>query len=273
MAVEVSKSNAPYIGPAADRAAYVGNAAVGDFYFEDDTGLMYRKSVAGAWVVVAPGAATITSIVPGTGATNLGKAEDSAHTSGDVGVMALGVQKATPADVSTEGDYTPLQVSGGKLWTREDSRAYDVATTITRPANMTAYAANDVLGGALDLGVLGPSAKSVLITGVQLEADIAAIPAGMTTFNLYLFSVTPPSAVADNGAFDIPAGDRASFLGKIALGAPVDEGSTLYCEANGINKQVKLAGTNLFAYLVTVGGFTPAANSEVYKLTLHTVEV
>jgi hypothetical protein len=34
----------------------------------------------------------ITSIVPGTGATNLGKAEDAPHSTGDVGVMALAVR-------------------------------------------------------------------------------------------------------------------------------------------------------------------------------------
>ncbi|MCR4375904.1 MAG: hypothetical protein NUW22_13755 [Acidobacteria bacterium] len=147
---------------------------------------------------------------------------------------------------------------------------YSAALTITRPANQTAYTARDVLGGALELTSLGPSAGRILVAGLSLRANIDAIPAGMTTWSLYLYSVTPPSALADNAAFDLPDGDRASFLGKIAISALVDEGSTLYIEANGIDKQVKLAGTSLFAYLVTDGGFTPAANSEVYALTLHT---
>jgi len=61
----------------------------------------------------------VTSIVPGTAATNLGKAEDVAHASGDVGVMALAVRKAAPVDVSgTDGDYEPLQIDNGKLWTQ-----------------------------------------------------------------------------------------------------------------------------------------------------------
>jgi hypothetical protein len=54
----------------------------------------------------------VTRVVPGTGATNLGKAEDAAHTSGDVGVMALGVQKTTAAATAADGDYSPLQVNG-----------------------------------------------------------------------------------------------------------------------------------------------------------------
>ncbi|MFA5937260.1 MAG: hypothetical protein WC822_05305 [Candidatus Paceibacterota bacterium] len=51
------------------------------------------------------------SIVPGTGATNLGKAEDAAHTSADTGVMLLGVRKDSGTTlVSADGDYAPIQV-------------------------------------------------------------------------------------------------------------------------------------------------------------------
>ena len=54
----------------------------------------------------------ILSIVTGTGATNLGKAEDGGHTSGDVGVMALGVRNDTPnaALAGTDLDYSPIGV-------------------------------------------------------------------------------------------------------------------------------------------------------------------
>lgn len=51
----------------------------------------------------------VLSIVPGTAATNLGKAEDAAHTTGDVGVMALAVRQDTVAALAgTTGDYIPL---------------------------------------------------------------------------------------------------------------------------------------------------------------------
>lgn len=51
----------------------------------------------------------VTSVVPGTGATNLGKAEDAAHTTGDVGVMALSVRQDTAAALGgTDADYQPL---------------------------------------------------------------------------------------------------------------------------------------------------------------------
>lgn len=51
-------------------------------------------------------------VSPGTGATSLGKAEDAAHTSGNVGVMALGVRQDTGGTpmAGTDGDYIPLSV-------------------------------------------------------------------------------------------------------------------------------------------------------------------
>lgn len=54
----------------------------------------------------------VTSVIPGTGATNLGKAEDAAHTTGDTGVMALGVRNDNLAALAgADGDYAPLQVN------------------------------------------------------------------------------------------------------------------------------------------------------------------
>ena len=51
----------------------------------------------------------VASVVPGTGATSLGKAEDAAHATGDTGVMALGVRNsALAALTTTDGDYSPI---------------------------------------------------------------------------------------------------------------------------------------------------------------------
>lgn len=69
----------------------------------------------GTWVLGANsgvdiGDVDVTSVIPGTGATNLGKAEDSAHTSGDVGVMTLGVRNDNAGNIlsGSNGDYTPI---------------------------------------------------------------------------------------------------------------------------------------------------------------------
>lgn len=51
-------------------------------------------------------------LVPGTGATSLGKAEDAAHASGDTGVLALAVANEAGSNLSgTDGDYTPIRTN------------------------------------------------------------------------------------------------------------------------------------------------------------------
>jgi hypothetical protein len=53
----------------------------------------------------------VNSITPGSGATNLGKAEDAGHVSGDVGVMMLAVRNDSVASLtSNDLDYSPLSV-------------------------------------------------------------------------------------------------------------------------------------------------------------------
>lgn len=54
----------------------------------------------------------VLSVIPGTGATSLGKAEDAAHSSGDVGVMALVVRQDSQSDLGADGDYVPMTVDG-----------------------------------------------------------------------------------------------------------------------------------------------------------------
>lgn len=140
-----------------------------------------------------------------------------------------------------------------------------VQVTITRPANVTPYTAGDVLGGALTFATGLTSGQRAMIAGVDLMPQIAAIPAGMTSFRLHLYNVTPPSALADNAVWDLPSGDRASYLGYVDVGTPADVGSTLFCQSDNVNKAIQTSGSaNVFGYLVTNGGFTPNANSEVY---------
>lgn len=150
------------------------------------------------------------------------------------------------------------------------------SATLTRPANLTAYAAGDVVGGAvvLDFDAGWPHAgrkfgADAFVTSVQVRADIAAIPAGMTSMRVHLYAPAPASALADNAPFDLTAGDRAAYLGYVEVGPMVALGSTAYARANVSNFHVALSSGRIGAYLVTVGGFTPAANSETYAITAH----
>lgn len=73
----------------------------------------------------------VNTVIPGTGATNQGKAEDAAHTTGDTGVMALGVRNDLEANqTSADLDYgAPALDVAGRVRTREISNL--IATTIS----------------------------------------------------------------------------------------------------------------------------------------------
>lgn len=155
------------------------------------------------------------------------------------------------------------------------SRGYASSVTVTRPANTNIYGAGDVVGAAVAAITFANAtggAGEYLIRSVSFERDVAALAAGETSYTLHLYNVTPPSAFADEATFDLPAGDRAAYLGSINLGTPVDLGSTLYVEQHNLNKQVTALSTSLFGYLVTVGTYT-AASASVHRLTLHTEAV
>ena len=148
----------------------------------------------------------VTSVVPGTAATNLGKAEDAAHSTGDAGVMALSVRQNTAASTSgTDGDYQPLITdTNGRLHTNDVSTAaalsgseFQVDVVAALPAGTNAIgklAANsgvdigdvDVTSlnpgtGATDLGKAEDGAHTtgdVGVMGLSVRQDTAAATSG-----------------------------------------------------------------------------------------------
>lgn len=150
------------------------------------------------------------------------------------------------------------------------------AVSFLRTADTNGYTANDVLGeatgssAAIQFKNVPRGAQGTFLTSAKLEIDLSAVTSGMTSFNLYCYNVTPPSALGDNAAWDLPAGDRASFLFGVSLGTPVDLGSTLFVGTDGINKQFMPENSSIYCYLVTVGAYTPASGTR-YVITLSFV--
>lgn len=189
----------------------------------------------------------------------------------DVGAGSAGTPSGGVQSVQGVSSGTPVAVQGAD---------YKSTNTLTRTADTTPYNGGDVLGinnagsagaAALTFANMGPSGGgAIIITDAELLIEKSAVPSGMTSFRLELYSVTPPSALLDNAAWDLPSGDRASYMGTIDLGTPVDKGSTLYVQTSGINLKRTLASSSLFGYLVTNGGYTPASG-DVHKITLHAV--
>ena len=167
----------------------------------------------------------------------------------------------------SDGSYASL-VTGG---------AYRSTVTITRPSNTTAYTAGDVVGDTGGSAIatvanVGPSGGFVLVQSISLVFSDSAVPSGMGAFRVHLYSASP-TAIADNAAFDLASGDRATYMGFIDLPAPQDLGSTLYTQTDYPGRLVKLAAasTSLFVEIETRGAYTPVSASTV-ELRVNTLE-
>ena len=139
-----------------------------------------------------------------------------------------------------------------------------VSASATFTPAASSHTAGDCNGAAGTFALGALSGSVFMITDAELEIDGATAEA--TAWRLYLYNVTPPSATADDGAWDLPSGDRASFLGYIDLGTAIDLGSTQWVENHGVNKTIKLSGTGCFGYLVNLTTLTPANVAHIVKL-------
>ena len=174
------------------------------------------------------------------------------------------VTTANPVPVTqTGGDgSTPISASNPLPTV---GQSYSASATFTPAA--ASHVAGDVNGGAQTFALGAISGSRIMITSASLQ--ISSATAEATAWRLYLFNVTPPSALADDAAFTLPTGDLASFLGYVDLGTAVDLVDNQWVETNIINKQIKLSGTGVFGYLVNLTTLTPANVAHI--VTLHAV--
>jgi hypothetical protein len=187
-----------------------------------------------------------------------------------------GINSKLPSNLTVSA--TRLLVDGSgitqpvSMATAPTGLAYVASTLVTRPANVTPYTANDVYGGVFEIQNIGASGGFIFIESIDIIFNITAVPSGMSSFTVYLYGVTPPSAIADNLAFSISSGDRASIMNPrgITLSASLAQGGgSVVAEVRNLNQLYKLTGTSLFGYVVTNGAFTPAANSETFTLRVR----
>jgi len=225
-------------------------------------------TVTSGTVILGAGASSIgsiTTVVPGTAATNLGKAEDAVAASGDTGVFALGVQRASPASNAANGDYVEFQMSpssGLFVATIPISGLFTATPTISSGA---IYAAGDLVGTVMTFNSValatGRSGQIVGSTIIDKGKQNAAL-------QLWLFAVSPTLVNTDNGVFDIT---DANLVTALPIGV-IDFAATDYrsTASNSIvNGAVLLdraplpfttsGGANIFGALVTTG--TPTYTS------------
>ena len=153
------------------------------------------------------------------------------------------------------------------------TEAFSASATFTPAA--TSHVAGDSHDAAQEFVLLNhngaPPASGAHLRIVSATLRINHATIETTAWRLHLFNVTPPSALADDGAFVLAAGDRASYLGYVDISQVLDLVDTQYIDMPNLNKQIKLSGTTVFGYLVNGTTLTP--NAAAHIVTLHCVAV
>jgi hypothetical protein len=140
---------------------------------------------------------------------------------------------------------------------------YISKTTVTRPANTTAYLANQVFGSNSSAAMQFPNIAPVgggpiILLYASLFVNEASLPAGIGQARLHLYS-SLPAGLSDGTAFNLPAGDRDKYLGSITLGTPADLGDTGFVEDDFLRKVVIATSSSLWAFAETLAAFTPTS--------------
>lgn len=137
-------------------------------------------------VVLGTGSNTIgsiasigTSVVPGTAATNLGKAEDAAHASGDTGVFVLGVRNDNLASTFTSatGDYSPIAVdSTGEIYAIERSGTVIDSGSVSVTTSAASFIASSNTRRSVTIQNLGTDYVFLGKSGVAVNTGIRLSP-------------------------------------------------------------------------------------------------
>lgn len=215
----------------------------------------------------------ILTVTPGTGASNLGKAEDAAHASADVGVMVLGVRNDANAALSgTDLDYTPISVDSA------GNPQVDIIAAL--PAGTNNIGDVDVLTvvtgtGATNLGKAEDAGHTtgdtgVFILGVRNDANaalsgtdldytpisvdsagnpqvdiIAALPAGTNNIG----DVDVLTVITGTGATNLGKAEDAAHTtgdtGVFVLGVANEAQTTLAADADYIAQATDTKGNTL----------------------------
>jgi hypothetical protein len=206
--------------------------------------------------ITVDGTVAVSSIVPGTGATDLGKAEDSAHASGDVGVMTLGVRNdnGSTSFSGSNGDYTPLAVDQyGKQFSVSE-RVHNTNHTAADIGTFILSVRND--GAANQAATLNNTYASISVDeyGKMFHADNKAEDAAHTS--------------GDQGSFILGVRNDSNAVMTSADGdySPIAVNSNGAVAINDGGNSITVDGTVGVSGTVTVSGTVAATQSGTWVL-------
>ncbi len=197
------------------------------------------------------------------------------------------VQTGTPAlptGAATAAAQTTGNTSLGSIDTKLSGALTAVgqtvmaSATVTRPADTTAYAAQDVIANATSGAAVITFANAARINGgsgtITKARAVTDQAANTARLRLHLYH-TAPTMMQDNAAFLTDWANRNKSIGAIDFG-PMAQEATGGTAAGATNKTDRLAfvcpagSSSIFGILETLDGFTPASAQNFFnELTIE----
>ena len=201
---------------------------------------------------------------------------------GQAGIAAgAGAVGATVPRVTLASD-DPAVASLGVMddWDSSDAAktvgfGFNISTDITRPADTTAYAANDCLSDSTSAPTTFTLTSAARISGGSgIITDLIVVtdndPATTLQGEIWLFpaSVTSPN---DNAAFALSDADMKTCIGKIPF-ALEDAGNNGFAHISGLSIAFTCSGSANLRFLVRVKNAYTPASAEVVTVRIAGIQ-
>jgi len=188
----------------------------------------------------------------GSGAADLGKAEDAAHVSGDVGIMSLAVRQDTMAALATTtGDYIPMTTdSTGQV--RVLVGCPDTVITVTPVCDTNPYASGDLIfdSAEIALAVRANGGTAILQSVTIIDKDDQGV-----AFTL-IFADAATDFGTLNSAPDADDTECATVIGIVPVATTdyIDLGAARVACIRNIGLLLKAGAATTSLYVAAVNG-------------------
>lgn len=211
----------------------------------------------------------VSNLIPGPGSAG-------ADVSGRPPDPTTGIDPAVPFGqdvIAYQYVYDPV-TNRWKGQTAGAASAQFVRQEFTRPNNVLAYAAGDIIGtaaaGAFQLALTGSS----LLTDLLLN-DLVALPVTPLQFDLYLWNGAPSFlAIGDHNVFTPNAADMRTLLAVVSftslINPPINSGAITTYQAANLGHALVLGASNLYYSMVARNAYVPTAN-EIFSLGVKVI--
>lgn len=150
------------------------------------------------------------------------------------------------------------------------------SASFTRPANTTAYSANDLVANNVTAGSVAALAVDAAarfpggngtIRAVQLEKSTESVTNAQ--FRVHLFTAAPTSLAGDNAAYDISNGMAKGYLGYVDVTMNQQLGDGAFGRADcDIDFDTVAPANDIYGLVEALAAYTPAS-AEIFTLKLE----